>query len=134
MPLLVYKKNKGDEKNLKTLFREHEKWRYSHLNLGPSILDLAGYTGASEFVANSIFAPLKKEPLYLIQPYGGSYLAVIEWPKKYIFSGYRFREWVYDLEKDPGELNTKALPEIEMERLRQVAGQIYKQQERYICE
>ncbi len=41
--------------NLKNNFSELENLTFSHMNLGPTILDLSGIESKTNFIANSIF-------------------------------------------------------------------------------
>jgi Sulfatase len=135
VPLLIYQKIDKSINSIKERFSYAEDKPFSHLNLGATILDLAQASGPTKFVAPSMFnEPYEKNDLYFIQPYGGGMIAIISWPYKYIFSTYRYNEWVYNLETDPGEL-TPLKPNAELlENLRDKAAQIYKQQDLYSCE
>lgn len=79
---------------------------YSQLDIGPTITDMLGIskaahnmTGISMFDRNSI------HPVYLIQPYNGRFLQVLNYPYKYITHLKTGKEYLFDLEKDPGEKN-----------------------------
>lgn len=121
---------------LKKKFAHLEKLTFSHLNLGATILDLAGVTTNTDFLAKSIFARTTHDIVYLVQPYSGGYYSVIQWPYKYIFSAFREQEWIYNLEQDKNEitpLDVTANPAL-IEHLRNQAAQIYTQQDLFKCD
>jgi len=133
VPLLVI----DSRRNLKTQFSHLEDKTYSHLNLSPSILDLAGINTDTDFIADSIFSAKENDDkVYLVQPYSGGYQAVIHWPYKYIFEEYRQRESVYDLSVDPKEQNSISLSDHDdlLLSLRSDAAVIYRQQDIYNCD
>lgn len=133
VPLLIYEK--GIFPNLKKNFSALNKNYFSHLNLSPTILDLVGYEGATGFIRGSIFNEKTSvdNDVYLVQPYSGGLLALIAWPYKYIFSNLKSREWVYNLEVDPNEMNPLVLKENHLNTLRARAAKIIKQQELFNC-
>ncbi len=131
VPLLIFEK--GSE--LKSKYALREERPFSHLNLGPTILDLAQFSGPTDFIAPSIFeSENKSSDLYLIQPFGGGMLAVISWPYKYIFSTFRSKEWVYNLKDDYEERRPLTVSNELMMNLRKKAAQIYRQQDVYSCD
>jgi arylsulfatase A-like enzyme len=140
VPLLImdFRKTNGGLKT-GTLKAETPHGAFSHVNLAATILDLAGFSGPTDFVGKSIFSKdlaAKGDTVYLVQPYSGGYVADIQWPYKYIFERARLGEVVYNLEKDPGE-HKDLLPSLnptELSTLRQGAAQIMRQQEVLSCE
>lgn len=80
------------------------KEAYSQINLPATVLDLVGISTETHFQGNSL---LDEKPSYihLIQPYGGLYLSVIQYPFKYIIYDRTGKEYIYDLAKDPNEQN-----------------------------
>lgn len=132
VPLIVY----HPTNLLKKKFTHLEKLTFSHLNLGATILDLAGVTTNTDFIAKSIFAHTTHDIVYLVQPYSGGYYSVIQWPYKYIFSAFREQEWIYNLEQDKNEitpLDVTANPAL-IEHLRNQAAQMFTQQDLFKCD
>lgn len=132
VPLLIV-----DQKNdLKKIYSERQTLPFSHHNLGPTIIDLAGLSLPTDFIAPSIFAKdLKQEPIYLVQPYSGGMYSVLDWPLKYIFESYRHKDYYYDLSSDPNEMNPISFDEDPetLTNLRWKAAAIKKQQEILNC-
>ena len=86
--------------------------RYSQMDLLPTILDLLGLKQKS--LLGESFAPwllaaptaTRSEPLkekVSIQPYGGGYISVVRYPRKYIFDVLGHDVSEFDLTKDPQE-------------------------------
>jgi hypothetical protein len=75
---------------------------HSQLDIAPTILELSGISTTTHFRGNSVFKE-SSEPIYLLQPYAGKYLAVVRHPYKYIFSIRFNKEYIYNLENDPHE-------------------------------
>lgn len=106
----------------------------SHLNLAPTILDLAGISAQTDFVGGSIFSASKAHrTVYMVQPHSGGYQALIRWPYKYIHSEIFRTEEIYDLASDPFERNPLSLKENEslVAQLRRQTSYIYSQQKLY---
>jgi len=84
---------------------------FSQLDLAPTILDMAGISGLkTHFQGQSIVSPgLSPKPVYLIQPYNGQYLGVIEYPYKYVRHGETGKEYLFNLRDDPLEKNNLAV-------------------------
>ena len=78
---------------------------YSQLDIAPTIIDLLNRPiGDHPFQGQSIFQKTAKEhPIYLVQPYNGVYLSVLNYPLRYFKHISDNREYVYDLQKDPQE-------------------------------
>jgi len=86
--------------------------RFSQMDILPSILDLIGLQQNSwlgESFAPWLLAPgarMRMEPLKTklsVQPYGGGFISVVDYPTKYLFDILGQDVKVYDLVKDPQE-------------------------------
>ena len=78
---------------------------YSQIDVGPTITDLLGISEAKHNMTGiSIFDRRSSHPVYLIQPYNGRFLQVVNYPMKYITHLKTGKEYLFDLQKDPGEL------------------------------
>ncbi|MCP5108423.1 MAG: sulfatase-like hydrolase/transferase, partial [bacterium] len=84
---------------------------YSQLDIAPTILDMLDIAGIkNHFTGVSILRGPRGEsssppthPVYLVQPYSGRYLGVVRLPYKYLFHEKTGREYIYDIDRDPGE-------------------------------
>ena len=78
---------------------------FSQLDLAPSLVDLLGLPlRRHHFAGVSFFQPrTKPHPIYLIQPYNGRYLGVVLHPHKYVLHRRSGREFLFHLQRDPGE-------------------------------
>ncbi len=77
---------------------------YSQIDIGPTITDLLGIKeAANNMTGISIFDRKGDHPVYLIQPYNGRFLQVVNYPLKYITHLKTGKEYLFDLENDPGE-------------------------------
>ena len=94
-PLLILWKGKVLPKRIKDK-------AYSQVDIAPTILDLMGVNTANHFQGTSI---LKEQKVlqYLVQPYSGKYLSIVDYPLKYVFHEKSRREYLFDLEKDQKE-------------------------------
>lgn len=123
--------------DLKKNFSAQENEAFSHLNLGATVMDLAGLSGPTDFIADSVFsAQGNADPIPLVQPYSGGYQSVIHWPYKYIYGEFRQSEQLFNLESDPEEKRELPLEDHQAitKKLRRFAGQIYRQQEVFSCQ
>lgn len=78
---------------------------FSHLDLTPTILDLIGLElGTHHYIGQSVFEAQRNNPVYLVQPYSGRYLSVVDYPFKLIHHVKTGRNWLFNLEKDPAEI------------------------------
>jgi len=78
---------------------------YSQIDIGPTITDLLGISEAKHNMTGiSIFDRRGNHPVYLIQPYNGRFLQVVNYPLKYITHLKTGKEYLFNLQKDPGEL------------------------------
>jgi arylsulfatase A-like enzyme len=96
-----------------SLWKKGERVQFptSHMNLPATILELAGFSGKTSFEAESLLEHkqtdrVSSQPVYLVQPYSGILLGSIRWPWKYLYENNMDREWIYDLAKDPNEMNS----------------------------
>lgn len=77
---------------------------YSQIDIGPTITDLLGISKTKNNMTGiSVFNRTKTHPVYLIQPYNGRFLEVVEYPLKYIQHLKTGKEYLFNLEDDPGE-------------------------------
>jgi phosphoglycerol transferase MdoB-like AlkP superfamily enzyme len=77
---------------------------YSQIDIGPTITDLLGIKEASHNMTGiSMFDRDSDNSVFLIQPYNGRFLQVIDYPLKFITHQKTGKEYLFDLEKDPGE-------------------------------
>jgi arylsulfatase A-like enzyme len=78
---------------------------YSQIDIGPTITDMLGIKEASHNMTGiSMFDRKTDNPVYLIQPYNGRFLQVVDYPFKYITHLKTGKEYLFDLENDPAEL------------------------------
>ncbi len=80
---------------------------YSQVDIAPTVLDAAGIGGVRcHFTGRSILAPGGgPSPVYLVQPYNGQYLCIVDYPLKYVYHDKSKKEYLFDLKKDPREAN-----------------------------
>jgi arylsulfatase A-like enzyme len=78
---------------------------FSQLDLAPTILDLAGiHQVKNHFLGRSIFAPpVPDRPVFLVQPYAGGHLGVVDPPYKLIWGLTTRAPLLFDLAADPME-------------------------------
>jgi hypothetical protein len=87
---------------------------YSHMDIAPTLVDLLDLrVEKHHFEGVSMFNPADRiHPVYIIQPYTGKYLTVLEWPYKYTKHLSRDKEYLFDLAGDPREkVNLASRPE-----------------------
>ena len=86
--------------------------RFSQMDIVPTVLNLIGLEKKrllGESFAPWLLSSPKDRPAspartkILIQPYGGGFIAAVQYPRKYLFDVLGKRCEVYDLEKDLGE-------------------------------
>ncbi|MCL2154520.1 MAG: sulfatase-like hydrolase/transferase [Leptospirales bacterium] len=104
---------------------------FSQIDIGPTIMDMLGISeGNHNMIGTSIFDRNDKRKVYLIQPYNGMFLEVVDYPLKYIFHAKTGKEYIFDLKKDPMEkinLISKSSDET-ITRLRDSLAAIYLNQ------
>lgn len=77
---------------------------YSQVDIAPTLIDLLKLkVGQHNFVGRSIFAKPIDRPTFLVQPYSGTYTSIVRYPYKYIFHHRSKTEYLFNLQKDPGE-------------------------------
>jgi arylsulfatase A-like enzyme len=77
---------------------------FSQIDIGPTITDMLGISNANHnMIGTSIFDMSLKRKVFLIQPYNGIFLQVVDYPLKYILHIRTGKEYIFDLEKDPAE-------------------------------
>ena len=77
---------------------------YSQIDIGPTITDMLGISKVENTMTGiSVFDRRSLHPVYLIQPYNGRFLQVLNYPMKYITHLKTGKEYLFNLEKDPGE-------------------------------
>ncbi|MGC4067711.1 MAG: sulfatase-like hydrolase/transferase [Polyangiaceae bacterium] len=84
---------------------------FSQLDIAPTLLDLVGvHPKETHFMGTSLLErPLTNHPVFLVQPYAGVFLGVVEYPFKYIYRLSTKETRLYDLRSDPTEKNNIAL-------------------------
>ena len=76
---------------------------YSQVDIGPTIMDMLGiYEAENTMTGRSVFDG-RNSPVYLVQPYNGRYLQVVDYPFKYIFHMQSGKDYLFNLDTDPGE-------------------------------
>ncbi len=94
--------------------------RYSQMDIFPTILNLIGLQ--QQHLLGESFAPwllvsqkeLRSDPRRTkisVQPYGGGYISVVQYPEKYIFDVLGNDYTTFDLEKDPQERSPEVHPD-----------------------
>lgn len=96
---------------------ENSAW--SQLDIAPTILDLLNIKVDNHFIGKSIlrYKTTKRHIVFLVQPYDGVWLAVVDYPFKYVHHLSLSRSYIFNLEKDPRETtnlieDTKLQPEL----------------------
>ncbi len=97
---------------------------FSQVDIAPTLLNLANIKlKRTHFVGTSIFSTTKNY-VYLIQPYSGTYIGVIDYPYKYLFNMAEKKELLFNVEKDSLEennlINNMELSDIKMRLQRQI--------------
>ncbi|HEY6000024.1 MAG TPA: sulfatase-like hydrolase/transferase [bacterium] len=104
---------------------------FSQMDVAPTLLDLLQLPVARDpFQGVSLLEPARRlHPIYLVQPYSGRFLSVVEYPWKIV--RHFDRDALFDLARDPGERTDVAgRPEAAaaLERMRERLGQMYVNQ------
>lgn len=78
---------------------------FCQMDIAPTLLDLIGVRPKRHhFRGVSMFAAKPQQPIFLIQPYNGTYLGVLDGGRwKYVHHLRSNREYLYDLRDDPNE-------------------------------
>ncbi len=75
---------------------------YSQVDIAPTLLDLTNIQTSHSFQGVSILTG-KKTYQFLVQPYSGTFLGVVDYPFKYVFHEKTGKEFLFNLEKDSRE-------------------------------
>jgi len=78
---------------------------FSQMDIAPTILStIHAMPSLHHFQGqNMLKSEIEESPVYLIQPYNGTILSVIDFPYKYVKRIRTGEEWVFNLEDDPQE-------------------------------
>ncbi len=78
---------------------------FSQLDIAPTILETIGAMPKLHHFQgeNMLGEKTDQKPVYLIQPYNGTILSVIDFPFKYVKRVKTGEEWIFNLEADPEE-------------------------------
>jgi phosphoglycerol transferase MdoB-like AlkP superfamily enzyme len=77
---------------------------YSQMDIGPTLCDLLGlYDDDNSMAGISIFDRTTPHPVFLVQPYNGTYLEVVDLPFKYTIQLSTGNESMFNLLEDPKE-------------------------------
>ncbi|MBT6325926.1 MAG: sulfatase-like hydrolase/transferase, partial [Bdellovibrionales bacterium] len=80
------------------------KLTYSQLDIAPTLLNLLNIKTNNHFVGKTMINQNESQhQIYLIQPYDGHHLLVLDYPLKYVKHLRSNREYIYDLKNDPLE-------------------------------
>lgn len=105
---------------------------YSHLDIAPTILEILNLTDIRNHFTGVPIDPENKRQhqIYLVQPYGGRYLGVINYPAKYVLHERSGREYYFNLIDDTGERNNLigTVAGTEVKRMRDQLTNIYLNQ------
>lgn len=98
---------------------------YSQIDIGPTIADLVGITkGRNTMTGFSVFDRKRQHPVYLIQPYNGCFLQVVDYPLKYIKHIRTGKEYLFNLAADPMEKVNLMLQGFEPETVNKLKGSL----------
>ena len=102
----------------------------SQIDLLPSVCDVLGIKQSHHMLGHSLFQGPNPNPIYLIQPYAGTYLMAIEKQKKYVYHMQSGAELLYDLDEDPDEHRDRfaELDEQQQQHYRRLLKPIYQNQ------
>ena len=87
---------------------------YSQVDIAPTLLDLTNIQTSHSFQGSSILKG-KKTYQFLVQPYSGTFLGVVDYPFKYVFHEKTGKEFLFNLKTDPRE-NTNLLSLSKMDK------------------
>ena len=77
---------------------------YSQIDIGPTIMDMLGiYQAENTMTGVSVFDRSGSNQVFLVQPYNGRYLEVVDYPYKFILHLQTQKEYLFNLETDPME-------------------------------
>lgn len=92
---------------------------YSQLDIAPTIREITGaHDERTHLMGISLFEqPRRIHPIHLVQPYSGTYVAVVDYPHKYVLHLETGEGKLFDLANDPKEEHDLA-KRLEFEELR----------------
>ena len=97
---------------------------YSHIDIMPTVLDMYGvrphnFYGSSFFEELAGRSALRKRNRCVVstQPFSGGAIALVDYPKKYIFDLKRGIVTNYDLGQDPNEMNPTDITQVDSDRM-----------------
>jgi phosphoglycerol transferase MdoB-like AlkP superfamily enzyme len=102
---------------------------FAQVDFPGSLLELLKISEDNHFQGESLFKRKREGPIFLVQPYDGIYLGLIDYPYKYIFHNRTKREYLFDLEKDTHEsTNLSGLDKMEtrVKQYSQLIQRIYQ--------
>lgn len=106
---------------------------YSQVDIGPTVCDLLGIRESdNNMIGISVFDRKSDHQVYLIQPYNGKFLQVVDFPLKYITHLKTGKEYLFNLQTDPGEkdnLIKKGFDSKKVSELKQRINAIYLNQQ-----
>ena len=74
---------------------------YSQIDIGPTIMDMIGiHNSENTMTGISVFDRRGSNPVFLVQPYNGRYLQVVDYPYKYILHLQTQKEYLFNLDAD----------------------------------
>ena len=86
----------------KFLIQSFDINKISFLDAALTLLDLTNIQTSHSFQGSSILSG-KKTYQFLVQPYSGTFLGVVDYPFKYVFHEKTGKEFLFNLKKDPKE-------------------------------
>lgn len=104
---------------------------WSQIDLAPTLLDLLGIApGRHHFTGRSMLRSAPKSgpaggSTWLVQPYNGTFLGVVDWPHKYLLRVRTGAETVFDLAADPDE-HRDVLAQLSPERLAALRARVQR--------
>ena len=105
---------------------------YSQIDIAPTILDAIGLVPPKHhFQGQSMLHPKNlKRPIFLIQPYNGTFLGIVDFPLKYVRHLSTGKEYVYNLRSDPKETTNirQSIDNSILNRLRGFLQEVYLNQ------
>ena len=93
------------ENNIEPMRIKEQAW--SQIDIAPTILDLLNINVVNHFIGRSFLKKelVKDNIVLLSQSFGGLNLAIIDYPYKYIYDIPANDEYLFNLKKDPNEVN-----------------------------
>ncbi len=97
------------------------------IDIAPTLLDLLGIPmGTHHFQGRSILSD-PPQPVLFVQPYNGTWLGLVDGPKRYLKRERTGEELVFDLDSDPGENEdlSDATPKAQLDAWRQAVDTLW---------